>query len=308
MSPTRRLAVVAASAALLVTALTGCAARNHQAGSQPNAPASSPPTSAPATPPPTTPAPTAPAPTGPPAGLVWPVDVRQVAALPNLPSEPTVLKAISTGRHDSYDRLVLTFTGAYGAATVSYVPVVRADASDAVVPLTGRAYLQIVVHGAVARWADPAHPYSGPNTVTPGYTTLRQATISGDYEAVLSLGVGLSRTAGFQVMRLRSPDRLVIDVAKTPAWRMWPDDNLTQARTVQSAYGLGHQSWRGDAKAVLAAYALAVYGWSQPVIIASGRSTYRLAAPGSADSVTVRVAWPFATATAHGICEVADTR
>jgi len=71
---------------------------------------------------------------------------------------------------------------------------------------------------------------------------------------------------------------------------------------------LGHQSWRGDANAVLAAYASAVYGWSKPVITAAGHSTYRLAARGSAESVTVRVAWPFATATSHGICEVADTR
>jgi hypothetical protein len=308
MLPTRRLAVVVASAALLVTPLTGCAARNHQAGSQPNAPASSPPTSAPATPTPTTPSPTTPAPTGHPVGLVWPIEVRTLAAQPNPPAEPAVLKAISTGRHDSYERLVLTFTGAYGTATVHYVPIVRADASDAVVPLTGRAYLQIAVHGAVARWADPAHPYTGPNTVTPAYTTLRQAKISGDYEAVLSFGVGLSRVAGFQVMRMRSPDRLVIDVAKTPAWRMWPDDNLTQARTVQTAYGLGHQSWRGDANAVLAAYASAVYGWTKTVVTATGHNTYRLAVPGSADFVTVRVAWPFATATAHGICEVTDTR
>jgi len=125
---------------------------------------------------------------------------------------------------------------------------------------------------------------------------------------VLSLGVGLNRTAGFQVMRLRSPDRLVIDVAKAPGWRMWPDDNLTQARTVQTAYQLGHQSWRGDAKAVLSAYASTVYGWSTAVITAAGHNTYRLSASGSNDSVTVRVAWPFATASTHGICEVADTR
>jgi hypothetical protein len=307
MLPARRLPVVVASVALLVTALTGCA-RNHQAGSQPSAPASSPPTSVPATPTPTAPTPTTPAPTGQATGLVWPIGVRNLAAPSSLPAEPPVLKAISTGRHGSYERLVLTFTGAYAAVTVKYVPVVRADASDAIVPLAGRAYLQITVHGAVARWGDPAHPYTGPTTVTPGYTTLRQAKISGDYEAVLSLGVGLSRTAGFQVMRLRSPDRLVVDVAKAPSWRMWPDDNAIQARSVQTAYELGHQPWRGDAVAVASAYASTVFGWPTPVVAVTGHHTYRLSASGSADSVTVRVAWPFATTTSHGICEVTDAR
>jgi hypothetical protein len=304
MLPARRIPVVVASVALLVTALTGCA-RNEQAGSQPSAPA--PATSAPASPAPSsTPAapPTTPAPTG----LVWPIGVRSLAALPSAPAQPAVLKTISTGRHGSYERLVLTFTGAYQAVTVKYVPVVRADPSDAAVTLAGRAYLQITVHGAVARWGEPAHPYAGPTTVTPGYPTLRQARISGDFEAVLSLGVGVSRTAGFQVMRLRSPDRLVIDVATAPNWRMWPDDNLTQARAVQAAYELGHQSWRGEAKAVLSSYALSVYGWSAPVITATGHNTYRLALTGSPDAVTVQVVWPFATTAAHGICEVANTR
>jgi hypothetical protein len=234
--------------------------------------------------------------------------VRTLTAPSNPPAAPAVLKAISTGRHGSYERLVLTFTGAYAAVTVKYVPLVRADASDAVVPLAGRAYLQITVHGAVARWGDPAHPYRGPTTVTPGYTTLRQAKISGDYEAVLSVGVGLNRTAGFQVMRLRSPDRLVVDVAKAPGWRMWPDDNLTQARSVQTAYELGHQPWRGDAIAVVTAYATTVFGWDAPVVTVTGHGTYRLSTSGSPDSVTVRVVWPFATAAAHGICEVADAR
>src|SRR5690242_1923879 len=125
MLPARRLPVVVASVALLVTALTGCA-RNHQAGSQPSAPASSPPTSAPASPSPTTPAPATPAP----AGVVWPIGVRTLAAPSTPPTEPAVLKAISTGRHDAYERLVLTFTGGYTTVTVKYVPVVRADASD----------------------------------------------------------------------------------------------------------------------------------------------------------------------------------
>jgi len=221
-----------------------------------------------------------------------------------------VLKAIRTGRHGSYDRLTLQFTSSFGEASVRYVPVVRADPSDKVVPLKGRSFLQIVVHGAVARWsATPITPYAGPSTVTPGYPTLKQVSISGDFEAVLSFGIGLDRTAGFQVTRLRSPDRLVVDVAERPAWRMWPDNSLAAARTMQASFDQGHMPWRGTGKDVARAYALAVYGWDNPVVTpVSGTNGYRLSHRGSPDSVTVRAVPAFPTTSRNSIVEIAGTR
>jgi len=221
-----------------------------------------------------------------------------------------VLKAIRTGLHGSYERLVLEFTSSYGEAKVRYVPVVRADPSDKVVPLQGLSFLEVVVHGAVASWpATPITPYAGPSTVTPGYPTLKQVSISGDFEAVLSFGVGLGRTAGFHVARLRSPDRLVVDIAESPAWRMWPDDNLAMARTEQASFDQGHQPWRGSAELVATAYAHAVYGWSNPVVTrAPASDTYRLAHPGSSDQVTVRAVRMFPKASRSSIFEIAESR
>jgi hypothetical protein len=135
------------------------------------------------------------------------------------------------------------------------------------VPLKGLSFLQVVVHGAVAHWpATPITPYAGPSTVTPGYPTLKQVSISGDFEAVLSFGVGLARTAGFQVKRLRSPDRLVVDVAESPTWQKWPDDTLAAARVVQTAFDQGHMPWRGSGQSAAWSYAFAVYGWNKPVV------------------------------------------
>ncbi len=225
-----------------------------------------------------------------------------------------MLKEIRTGQHGSYERLVLEFTAPYGAAEVRYVPVVRADPSDRVVPLQGRSFLEIVIHGAAAGYAaTPITPYAGPSTVTPGYPTLRQASISGDFEAVLSFGVGLSRTAGFRVQRLTAPDRLVLDVAEPPAWRMWPEDSLAQARVEQAAVDQGHQPWRGSPEGVAQVYALAVYGWNYlsgglditPVPDAPGY-TFRLAAKGSSDYVTVRAVRAFDRA--NSIVLITDTR
>jgi len=222
-----------------------------------------------------------------------------------------VLTAIRTGRHGSYERLTLQFTNSFGEANVRYVPVVRADPSDKVVPLKGVSFLEVVVHGAAARWAaTPISPYAGPSTVTPGYPTLKQVSISGDFESVLSFGVGLSRTAGFHVTRLRSPDRLVLDVAERPAWRRWPDDSLAQARAIQTAFDQGHMPWRGSGQSVAWSYAFAVYGWNKPVVTpVPGTDAYRLTHQGSSDNVTVRAVRQFPAATSkHSIFEITDTR
>ena len=242
-------------------------------------------------------------------GPVWPIEPRTIAAAGSRQGLP-VLKAIRTGRHGSYKRLVLEFTASYGAANVRYVPVVRADPSDKVVPLKGRSFLQVVVHGAVARWsATPITPYGGPSTVTPGYPTLKQVSISGDFEAVLGFGVGLARTAGFQVTRLRSPDRLVVDVAERPTWQRWPDDSLAGARVIQTSFDQGHMPWRGSGEGVAWSYAFAVYGRNKPVVTpVPGTDTYRLTHQGSPDNVTVRAVREFPTTSRYSIFEITDTR
>jgi hypothetical protein len=242
-------------------------------------------------------------------GPVWPIEPRTSAAAGSRPGVP-VLTAIRTGRHGSFERLALEFTGSYGEANVRYVPVVRADASDKVVPLKGRSFLEVVVHGAVARRAaTPITPYAGPSTVTPGYPTLKQVSISGDFEAVLSFGIGLDRTAGFQVTRLRSPDRLVVDVAESPAWRMWPDDSIATARGVQTSFDQGHMPWRGRGETVAWSYAFVVYGWNKPVVTpVPGTDAYRLTHQGSPDHVTVRAVREFSATVKNSIFEIMETR
>ncbi len=308
------------SVVLAALALTGAAA----CGSKPQ-PGTSPPAARSSTgassqtsssPPPTTP-PAATSPVPPPgtpslaAGPVWPIEPRAIPA--GAGRGTAVLRHIRTGQHGSFERLVLEFTAPCGAVKVGYVPVVREDPSNHIVPLQGHSFLQIVVHGAVARYAaTPITPYQGPSTLTPGYPTLRQVSIAGDFEAVLSVGVGLSRTAGFQVQRLTAPDRLVLDVAETPAWRMWPEDSLAQAHEEQTAVNQGHQPWRDSPEQVAKVYALAVYGWNYLLgglditrVPNAPAYTYRLAAKGSPDHVTVRAVRAFPGAT---IAEIAGTR
>jgi hypothetical protein len=52
-----------------------------------------------------------------------------------------------------------------------------------------------------------------PNVMTPLCPNLRQMKDAGDFEGVVTLGLGLRRRTGFRVFRLTNPTRVVIDVA-----------------------------------------------------------------------------------------------
>jgi hypothetical protein len=61
-----------------------------------------------------------------------------------------------------------------------------------------------------------AHTQAGarllPPVLTPLCPNLRQVKDAGDFEALVSFGLGLRRKTGFRVFRLTAPTRIVIDV------------------------------------------------------------------------------------------------
>jgi hypothetical protein len=103
-----------------------------------------------------------------------------------------------------------------------------------------------------------------------------------------------------------APDRLVIDIAHRPRWRMWPDAGPAQAQAAQAAFDQGKAQWRTS---VVAAYAKAVYGWTDAVVSRiSGTNEYWVSARGSSDRIRVRQVWPFAASHRRSIAEIADVR
>ena len=149
----------------------------------------------------------------------WPTTDRSKEGIPT--EHAAVLQAIRTAHHPTYDRLVLEFDRPVAGYVVGYVDEIREDASDRLVPLKGGAFLRVVVQGATTDNAfqlaagDKHVKYTGPRSITPAHPQLQQVTISGDFEAVLSLGVGVTKKAGFNVELLDNPTRLVVDVATT---------------------------------------------------------------------------------------------
>jgi hypothetical protein len=193
-------------AALCVAAVAaGCAGRSETGESPPAAA----PSTAPATAPPATPATTSP----PAARPDWPTTPRS-KPWPKI-GDAAVLVAVRTGRHSGFERVVFEFRGPAPGYLIRYVPRVTLGEGDEVVRLPGRAFLQVSFLQARAHQLDDPTiaSFEGPETLNPRYPVMRQLTMANDWEGEVRFGVGLTRKAGFRVLRLDGPTRIAVDVA-----------------------------------------------------------------------------------------------
>lgn len=127
------------------------------------------------------------------------------------PAPTPRLVAVRTGHHSTFDRVVFEFAGALPGYRIRYVPEVTQDGSGAPVQLRGQAFLAVALTPAVAH-TDAGQPTT-PHRLTPGYPSLNEVAFAGDFEAVVSYGLGLDDVVGYRVQSLTQPSRIVIDVA-----------------------------------------------------------------------------------------------
>ena len=125
-----------------------------------------------------------------------------------------LLKKIRGASHVGYDRVVFEFDGPVPANfDVSFVPEIIGDPSGLPVPVIGQALLGVTFSLA------NGHDEDG-NVFTDAITTLGlknviQVVRSGDFEALLSFGIGLAKQTQFSVFTLTNPSRVVIDIKAT---------------------------------------------------------------------------------------------
>ena len=147
------------------------------------------------------------------AGTVTTVTAGAAAGA-TAPVVPT-LTQISAAHHPGFDRLVFQFSGPVPAQhSVRYVSQVSADPSGLPVNVVGSATLLVRFSPAAGHNAQGTVTY-GAAQRTYALPGLVQVVKAGDFESVLSFGVGVARAAPFHIFTLTKPSRVVIDV-RTP--------------------------------------------------------------------------------------------
>jgi hypothetical protein len=134
-----------------------------------------------------------------------------------------VLVAVRASHHRSFDRVVFQYRGGLPASRhARYVHRLIADGSGDVVPIAGRAILLVRMERA------QAHTRTGAATVPSRaaypWPNVMDSVIAGDFEGVVSYGLGLAKRTPFHVFTLRSPSRVVVDVRasfRTSDRRVW---------------------------------------------------------------------------------------
>ena len=86
------------------------------------------------------------------------------------------------------------------------------DASGQTVVLMGSSGLRIVFHDSSGHTPSGQQTYTGSTDLEPNLPSVRELRQMGDFERVLSWGVGIAGSPCYHVSELSGPTRLVIDV------------------------------------------------------------------------------------------------
>jgi hypothetical protein len=138
------------------------------------------------------------------------------------PAKTLLLSSVQVVSEVCADRIVFAFRPS-GSETpgyrVAYRPSEEAqteDASGRHIPIAGNAFLVVRLEPAATAdisGAQLERTYTGPRTITPsGLHFVRQVTKTGDFEAVLTWAIGLSKQRPFKVTSSGSPPRLTIEL------------------------------------------------------------------------------------------------
>jgi hypothetical protein len=132
-----------------------------------------------------------------------------------------ILRELTVQHLADRDRVVFQFhgNGTVRAPRITYVDKVTEDPSDRPVPLLGKAFLNVAFHDARLDTApiesdpDKVVRYDGPTRLTPRFPLLRELAVSGDFEAVLSFGLGVARRAAIHTTAPRGQACLILDLS-----------------------------------------------------------------------------------------------
>jgi hypothetical protein len=123
-----------------------------------------------------------------------------------------LLVAVRTAHHPGFDRITFEFKGARPDHRVRYVSRLTEDGSGAPVQLAGGATIEVVFQSANAH-DDNGKPTVSPRRFSPGLAVLKEVAQIGDFEGVVSYGLGVDHRVPFKVVQLSNPSRVAVDLA-----------------------------------------------------------------------------------------------
>jgi hypothetical protein len=201
------------------------------------------------------------------------------------PASGIHLTGIRVGQHAGFDRVVFQFSGGLPVYRTAAVRTVYSDPKGDLVPLAGQQSLRVVFRASAWCQQPVRQTYTGPPVLTPFYPRLLVVSEAGDFEQVLSFGIGTAAGGSYRAYSLTGPDRVVIDfthvtLGKFPG--IWDITSWQQYWTMQYAWSNGHQPWLGNPAMVVEAWAP-----GHSVIHQVGEKTFRVTEPsGRVDTVT----------------------
>ena len=123
------------------------------------------------------------------------------------------LVAIRAAHHPEtnpkYDRVVFEFDGPMPLLHLQYVDQLVADGSGSAIPVTGQAILRVQFMPANAH--DDQQKITVPQRLKPGMPLVKEIVSAGDFEAVVTYGIGMARKAETRMLTLAEKCRVVID-------------------------------------------------------------------------------------------------
>lgn len=152
---------------------------------------------------------------------------RVAGAEPAAPAAGTgtpTLVAVRATHREGVDRVVFEFRGGLPELReAGYVDRLFADGSGRRVRVAGQALVRVRFEGAQAH-TDQGTATAGPRRVAFALPNVMTAVRAGDFEGVVTYGLGLAARTPVRVTTLRSPDRVVIEVGAgfaTVERRVW---------------------------------------------------------------------------------------
>jgi hypothetical protein len=158
---------------------------------------------------------TTPASTATTAAAAWSTAARTGPGGTQPPDGPSAkLGAIRAAGHPGYDRVVFQFEGAeVPGYRIEYVrEITLGETDDQFLTLQGGALVEATFQGSASEDYRPG-TQTVPDKLTLGLAQVKQIGLAEDWEGVVRLGIGLDHRAGFRVLELHDPARVVVDFA-----------------------------------------------------------------------------------------------